>query len=113
MGLHKQGWSYVTSYEPDYFKKIRFKSIEGPRTNGTIVNVGDLDDLITRTSSRRESMRSCTEIDLDKLGFRKILGKGQITRSISVRVKSCSKEARRKIEESGGKIILTKADIKT
>jgi large subunit ribosomal protein L15 len=77
------------------------------------INVGDLNDLIVDTSSGRKAKKTHPEIDLDQLGYRKILGKGQITRPVLVRVKACSKEAKRKIEDSGGKIILTKVDTKT
>ena len=45
------------------------------------------------------------EVDLSALGYGKLLGKGKITKPLKVKVKSCSKKAKERIEEAGGEII--------
>ena len=45
------------------------------------------------------------EIDLAKEGFNKLLGKGEISRPVKVKVEKCSKKAREKIEKAGGEIV--------
>ncbi len=48
-------------------------------------------------------------IDLDKLGYDKLLSKGIIKSKLEISVKKCSNKVKEKVEKAGGKIILTKA----
>ena len=48
-------------------------------------------------------------LNLNELGYEKILGEGEISIPVEIKVKSCSKSALEKIEKSGGKVILEKA----
>ena len=45
------------------------------------------------------------EIDLEKLGYQKVLGWGEIKRPVSVRAMAFSKKAREKITKAGGKAV--------
>jgi large subunit ribosomal protein L15 len=96
---HKQGWSYVTTYEPDYFGKHGFISRQSKTRNTTIMNLTRLEALATQLPNEQI-------IDLTSLGFAKLLGTGKATKPITVKVHSCSKTAAEKIQKAGGKILI-------
>ncbi len=102
-GRHKQLWSYVIRYEPDYFGKRGFTSPKSLRQKVNIINVGKLDEIATKFSTKKEEGKSL--IDLESLGYTKLLGTGKITKPLIVKVASYSKSAAEKIKEAGGKIL--------
>jgi large subunit ribosomal protein L15 len=103
-GRHKAGWSWVQRYDPDYFGKDGFTSPKSLRQNVNVINVGKLDEIAERVSVEREKGERF--VDLDYLGFTKLLGTGKITRSLTVKVASCSKSAAEKVKEAGGQILM-------
>jgi large subunit ribosomal protein L15 len=108
-GRRKHLWSYILRYESDYFSKKGFYS---PRSEAIrIINVGDLEDLVGKLSStgKLEEREGLPFLDLDRLGIDKLLGRGNISGSFSVKVASLSDSASKKVEEAGGKIFLGNA----
>jgi large subunit ribosomal protein L15 len=103
-GRHKAGWSWVQRYDPDYFGKDGFTSPKSLRQKVNVINVGKLDEIAERVSVEREKGERF--VDLDYLGFTKLLGTGKITRSLTVKVASCSKSAAEKVKEAGGQILM-------
>jgi large subunit ribosomal protein L15 len=103
-GRHKAGWSYILRYEPDYFGKRGFTSPKSLRQKVNIINVGKLDEIAAEFSAEKEEGKSL--IDLESLGYTKLLGTGKITKPLIVKVASCSKSAAEKIKEAGGKILM-------
>ena len=92
----KYKWSWTVKYDPDHFTK---PSLNPP--NRTIVkkwiNVGDLDGLFLHS-------KGTDPIDLDKLGYEKLLGSGSVKGSYELLINSFTKQAQSKIEKAGGKI---------
>lgn len=104
VGRHKHGWSYVIKYEPDYFRKRGFTSPKSLNRNVNVINVGELEDLLGRLYPKRRKTSKVT-LDLGELGYTKLLGRGRISRPVTVKVEAYSESAAEKIEEAGGKII--------
>jgi large subunit ribosomal protein L15 len=102
-GRHKAGWSWVQRYDPDYFGKDGFTSPKSLRQKVNVINVGKLDEIAEKVSVEKEKGERF--VDLDYLGFTKLLGAGKITRSLTVKVASCSKSAAEKMKEAGGRIL--------
>lgn len=99
-GGHKHLWTRVVKYEPERFRKIGFR----PRAKlkeARVINVGQLDEIASRAKSRVAK----PTIDLDRLGYNKLLGRGRILRPYVVRVSSFSKSAKEKVEGAGGEIV--------
>lgn len=97
----------MVKYEPDYYGKRGFTS---PRRLGqgvNILNVGELEELADKLNmeQRLEKRGRKAFLDLGKLGYEKLLGKGRITKPLLVKVESHSKAAAEKIEEAGGRIL--------
>lgn len=97
----------MVRYEPDYFGKRGFTS---PRSLGqrvNILNVGELEELANKLAMEQglEEKERKAFLDLDKLGYDKLLAKGRITKPLLVKIASHSKAAAKKIEEAGGRIL--------
>lgn len=109
-GLHKHRWTYVIKYEPDYFEKRGFTSQKAISRKTNVINVGELDELAHKLTAEKKLERKQKKIflDLDKLGYGKLLGMGKITKPLLVKVVAHSEAAAKKIEEAGGQILKEK-----
>jgi len=103
-GRHKRGWSWVQRYDPDYFGKNGFTSPQSLRQRVHIINVGRLDEIAEKVSVEKEKGKLF--VDLETLGFTKLLGTGKVTKPLTVKVASCSKSAVEKIKEAGGQVLM-------
>ncbi|MDH5754658.1 MAG: 50S ribosomal protein L15 [Candidatus Bathyarchaeota archaeon] len=103
-GFHKHKWTYVIKYEPDYFGKRGFTSPKSLRQKVNAINVGTLDELAEKLSTEKKKGKFF--IDLENLGYTKLLGAGKVTKSLIVKVRSYSKSAAEKIKEAGGQILI-------
>jgi large subunit ribosomal protein L15 len=101
-GRHKRGWSWVIRYDPAYFGKNGFTSPKSLRQKVNVINVGKLSEMAEKLPVEKEKNKLL--IDLERLGYTKLLGAGKITKPLIVRVASCSKSAADKIKEAGGTI---------
>jgi large subunit ribosomal protein L15 len=104
VGRHKHGWSYVLRYERDYFGKKGFTSPQSLKQKTKVINVKKLDEMAGKFSVEKENGTSF--IDLESLGYTKLLGSGKITKPLNVKVPSCSKSAAEKIKKAGGQILM-------
>jgi large subunit ribosomal protein L15 len=107
VGRHKHLWSYVTRYEPDYFGKKGFTSHRSLKQKINVINVGELDELISKLAGAKqlETKEDKAFLDLDKLGYHKLLATGKITNPVLVKVAAHSESAAKKVEEAGGQIL--------
>jgi large subunit ribosomal protein L15 len=69
-----------------------------------IINVGKLDLVAEKISVEKE--KGQLFVDLESLGFTKLLGTGKVTKPLTVKVASCSKSAAEKIKEAGGQVLM-------
>jgi len=100
-GRHKHGWSYVHRYEPDYFKKKRLKSLMD-KSEIRIINLKELEEIALQKASKGKKVT----LDLEKMGYDKLLGSGKISIPVSVKISAWSKAAQKKIEAVGGEILM-------
>lgn len=96
-GSHKHKWTKIMKEEPDHFGKKGFIRPAESVNPVFAMNVCDLE------------MFEGDEIDLSALGFDKLLGKGSVSRKVSVRTASFTAKAKEKVEKAGGKIITEQA----
>lgn len=102
-GRHKAGWSYVLRYEPDYFGKKGFTSPKSLKQKANVMNVGKLDEIAQKFWIEKEKGKF--SIDLESLGYTKLLGTGKVTKPLIVKVPSCSNSAAEKIKGAGGQVL--------
>jgi large subunit ribosomal protein L15 len=103
-GRHKAGWSYVLRYEPEYFGKKGFTSPKSLKQKENVINIKELDEIAERLSTEKKEDKIV--IDLESLGYTKLLGTGKATKPLVVKVTSCSKSAAEKIREAGGEVLM-------
>jgi len=115
-GLHKHKWSYTVKYMPDHFGKHGFKIPQKVLRTSTIrsITLKDLDrgidKLIEKKVAKKEG--SSIKINLADIGYDKLLGTGKTTKKLIVEAKLFSKNAERKLGETGGKAVVEKKEVK-
>lgn len=83
----------LKKYGHDYFGKSGFKRPQMLIEKIRIINIEDLEKF------------NEVNLNLSKLGYNKLLGKGNIDKKITITIDKCSKNAKEKIEKVGGQII--------
>jgi len=106
-GLDKHKWTWVVKHDPTYWLKKGFVSTRTLNKKVSIINIGKLDDLAGKLESggKLEKKESKIFLDLESLGYDKLLGTGEVNKPMIVKVASCSKAASSKLEDAGGKIL--------
>jgi large subunit ribosomal protein L15 len=97
----------VVKHDPTYWLKKGFVSARALGKKVNIINIGKLDDLADMLESEKKLEKKDKKIflDLESLGFDKLLGTGNISKPMVVKVASYSETASRKLEEAGGEIL--------
>ncbi|MBS7639791.1 MAG: uL15 family ribosomal protein [Candidatus Bathyarchaeia archaeon] len=103
-GRHKHLWSWVLRYEPDYFGNVGFVSPKSLKRDIRCINLKELEEIAMKIAPKTKRGEKIF-IDLEEMGYTKLLGEGKITLPVRVKVPSYTKVALRKIEEAGGEII--------
>lgn len=91
-GSTKHKRSYIYAYEPDHFGYKGFHSL---RKKDVIINIKDLEKI----------SKESNELNLNEMGFTKLLSDGEVSKAVTTKIKKFSKKAKEKIEKAGGKII--------
>jgi len=107
VGRHKHLWTYVIKYEPEYFGKKGFTSPRSLKQKTNVINVGELDEIVDKltTEKQLETKEGKAFLDLEKLGYHKLLATGKVTKPMLIKVAAHSENAAKKIEEAGGHIL--------
>lgn len=113
VGRHKHLWTYVVKHEPEYFGRKGFTSLKSLKEETNVINVGQLDELVDKLGMEKqlEKKQGKPFLNLEELGYQKLLGTGKITQAITVKVSSYSEGAARKIKEAGGQILQEKKQV--
>jgi len=102
-GRLKHKWSWTVKYGKDHYGTKGFT----PPTSISIkkwTNVGKLDEIFRQLSGKITHSKQKAEINLDKLGYEKLLGNGIVKGAYIINVNSFTKSAKEKIEKTGGEI---------
>lgn len=91
----------------EYFGKKGFVS-KGMKEDINPVNIGYLEGNISRWSSQKLIVKEGDffSVDLEKLGFNKLLSAGRVTNKYKIKVTYASKKAIEKIKNNNGEVIL-------
>lgn len=76
------------------------------------INIGEIDEqldiLVSKNIAKKET--SVVKIDVSKLGYDKVIGKGVVRHSLHLYAKNFTPRAKEKIEAAGGKIFPTSTE---
>jgi large subunit ribosomal protein L15 len=98
-GGHKHKWTWVVKYAPNHFGKRGFKpplSIED-----VCINVGELEELALKLGVCENGT-----INLESLGYTKLLGAGSLSKPFNIIVRRASRNAIEKVKSIGGSITI-------
>ena len=93
-------------WHTNYFGKSGFKK-KNPRTIKAI-NIEDLCGLINKLLNKGlvEKKGDGYNVNLKKVGYDKLLGKGSVSSKLSIKVRFASENAIKKVQAAGGLVIL-------
>ena len=92
--------------DPTYWIKKGFVSASTLNKKVRIINIGKLDDLADKLEVDKKLERKEQKIflNLEQLGYDKLLGTGEISKPLIIKIGSYSESASKKLEEAGGAI---------
>jgi len=93
-----------------YAGKKGFNSIGQKARPERALNLRQLSGVMEKLANQKELQmeNNIPVVDLQSLGYTKLLGGGSISQPIRVKVGSCSESALRKLKEAGGDAVLSK-----
>ena len=105
-GMHKHKWIYTVKYEPDHFGKRGFKRPREVVRKSKAINLDELDKMVEKLLEEGKAKKEKGKIivDLQQLGYDKLLGRGKVTHPLVVKAKFFSSMAKKKLEEVGGEV---------
>jgi large subunit ribosomal protein L15 len=107
-GGHKHLWTWIVKYDPKHFGKYGFKRPQKTIFRFKPVNLDYLDEksdeLVQEGLAQNENGKIV--VDVTKIGYNKVLGKGIINRPMIVKSPKFSESAVNKIEEAGGEALI-------
>jgi len=98
-GMMKHKKSYMIKYKPDHFGRKGFKVPVHAKKQIKAINLKDIDMLAKKLNKK--------EIDLNKLGYQKVLSKGKLTQPLTIKANKFTEKAKEKIKEARGEAIET------
>ena len=101
-GLHKHKVMKMIKYYPENFGKRGFKRPYAKKTNA--INIDELNKIIENMIKENKIKKENIKINLNELGYDKLLGNGKIKYKMEIQARSISKNAIKKLEENGCKI---------
>src|SRR5574340_11251 len=106
-GLHKHKFKSMTKYDPDHFGRHGFTR-HAMIPTVTVINLEQLKDRVPEFESQGHAKRSpgAIEVDLTAAGIDKLLGGGRVSSAFKITVAAASEQARAKVQEAGGQVIL-------
>ena len=92
-------------WKTDYFGKYGFVS-KTPKVKINAVNIGFIEQHINKflSSNLIKKEDGFYSVELEKLGFNKLLGDGKVSMKFKIKVPYASKTAVEKVKEAGGQV---------
>ncbi|MGN6349702.1 MAG: uL15 family ribosomal protein [Candidatus Nitrosocosmicus sp.] len=101
-GKHKHFYIRTVMEEPDHFGHEQFHALRKSDVSKWL-NLKDLNQLMKFSKATEEGK---IVLDLDELGYEKLLGSGQVDGVFTIKVKKVSQSAKNKITQAGGEVLL-------
>jgi large subunit ribosomal protein L15 len=109
VGFHKHKWSWTLKYFPDWYGKHGFISPWSLKRKYDVINLDQLNELVSKLVREGKATYEGDKvvIDLQSLGYGKLLSRGYLNYKVKVYVHRASESAIEKIKELGGEVVLT------
>lgn len=101
-GKHKHFYIRTVKEEPEHFGHEQFHALRKSDITRW-VNLKDLNQLMNYSKATEDGK---VTLDLNELGYEKLLGAGRVDAVVSIKVKKASRSAKEKITEAGGEVLV-------
>ena len=101
-GKHKHFWIRTVIEEPNHFGHDAFNSFNRNLVHKWI-NIKDLDSIVAKHGKVDQDGKVI--LDLNSLGYDKLLGGGKVNSAFTVKITRISDRAKKKIQEAGGEVL--------
>jgi large subunit ribosomal protein L15 len=101
-GKHKHFFIRTVIEEPDHFGHEQFHALRKSDVSKWL-NIKDLNQLIKHSKATEEGK---IVLDLNELGYGKLLGVGQVDAAFTIKINRISKSAKDKITQAGGEVLI-------
>jgi large subunit ribosomal protein L15 len=102
-GKHKHFFIRTVIEEPDHFGHEQFHALRKSDVSRWL-NIKDLNQLIKHSKATEEGK---IVLDLNELGYGKLLGVGQVDAAFTIKINKVSKSAKDKITQAGGEVLIS------
>ena len=98
-----------SNWDEVYFGKKGFTS-KSRRAKDDIINLNILEEMVPKFLAAKNATKegAVVVIDLEKIGFTKLLGSGSVTTKMKITVPYASANAITRVKEAGGEVIANK-----
>ncbi len=98
--------NWLDKSNPKYFGKHGFKH-KGPLQNDTIIDIKTIEQQLPKWLAQKAATQqgAVFEINLEKLGYTKLLSTGKPTKKFKLTIKTATENAKQKINSAQGEII--------
>ncbi len=106
-GLHKHKFKSMVKYDPMHFGRHGF--VRHAQTQSVeVINLGQLVARVPEFEAAGHAKKAGAgvEVDLTAAGIDKLLGGGQVGSAFTIKVAQASEQARAKVQEAGGQVLL-------
>ncbi len=106
-GLHKHKFKSMVKYDPMHFGRHGFTR-HALTHEVTVINLEELVARVPELEAAGHAKKAGTsiEVDLTAAGIDKLLGAGQLAGAFKITVSAASEQARAKVQEAGGQVLL-------
>ncbi|QXJ29827.1 LSU ribosomal protein L27Ae (L15p) [Saccharolobus shibatae B12] len=105
IGMHKEKWSWLIKYGEGWYGKHGFRN---PTTKLTsAISLRKLNELLVNGSIKIKETDGKKIVDLNELGYDKLLGGGSINVPVTIKVSKATNRAIQKVKQIGGEVILS------
>jgi large subunit ribosomal protein L15 len=111
-GLHKHKYIKTVKYLPNHFGRHGFNRPQDVVGRKITINLFTLDEKLDGfiREGKVKKVKNNYELNLDELGYDKLLGSGVITKPVKITIKEATEKAISKIETAGGKVNILNAE---
>lgn len=107
-GLLKHKIISTIKYHPDHFGRHGFKRPQTKVKANRALNLNDVSERLDLwlEQGHATTNKKVVELDLEALGYDKLLGTGNVDRALKITVAEASAKARERVEAAGGELNL-------
>lgn len=100
-GSTKHRRSYIYKYAPDHLGYRGFRPPTAVLSEEVILNLDDVEAIAMKTGK--------AELDLTTMGYTKLLGRGKLSKPLTIKIACASARAVEAVKSAGGKLVLEEA----